>query len=46
VATQSALAALVEGGTVLRLGRGVYQLADTAPSEPDFMIIARKVPQT
>ena len=39
------LAALVDGGTVLRLDRGVYQLADSAPAEPDLAIVARKVPQ-
>jgi len=39
------LAALVDGGTVLRLDRGVYQLADAAPAEPDLAIVARKVPQ-
>jgi predicted transcriptional regulator of viral defense system len=39
------LAALVEDGTVLRLARGVYQLADAALSEPDLAIVARKVPQ-
>ncbi|HSG20802.1 MAG TPA: type IV toxin-antitoxin system AbiEi family antitoxin domain-containing protein, partial [Burkholderiaceae bacterium] len=39
------LVAMVEGGTVLRLGRGVYQLADAAPSEPDLAVVARKVPQ-
>ena len=39
------LAAMVEDGTVLRLGRGVYQLADAAPSEPDLAVVARKVPQ-
>jgi len=32
------LAALVEDGTVLRLDRGVYQLADAAPSEPDLAV--------
>jgi predicted transcriptional regulator of viral defense system len=35
----------VDGGTVLRLDRGVYQLADAAPAEPDLAIVARKVPQ-
>ncbi|MFM1830687.1 MAG: hypothetical protein RLZZ558_1027 [Planctomycetota bacterium] len=39
------LAALVDSGTVLRLDRGVYQLADAAPAEPDLAIVARKVPQ-
>ena len=39
------LAALVDGGTVLKLDRGVYQLADAAPAEPDLAIVARKVPQ-
>lgn len=39
------LAALVEDGTVLRLDRGVYQLADAAPSEPDLAVVARKVPR-
>ena len=38
------LAALVEDGTVLRLDRGVYQLADAAPSEPDLAVVARRVP--
>jgi predicted transcriptional regulator of viral defense system len=36
---------MVEGGTALRLGRGVYQLADAAPSEPDLAVVARKVPK-
>ena len=39
------LAALVEDGTVLRLDRGVYQLADAAPSEPDLAVVARRVPK-
>jgi len=39
------LAALVEDGTVVRLDRGVYQLADAAPSEPDLAVVARKVPK-
>ena len=39
------LAALVDGGTVLKLDRGVYQLADAAPAEPDLAIVALKVPQ-
>ncbi|MBI1303532.1 MAG: transcriptional regulator [Phycisphaera sp.] len=39
------LAALVDDGTVLKLDRGVYQLADAAPAEPDLAIVARKVPQ-
>ena len=39
------LAALVEDGTLLRLDRGVYQLADAAPSEPDLAVVARKVPK-
>jgi len=39
------LAALVEDGTVLRLDRGVYQLADAPPAEPDLAVVARKVPQ-
>ena len=39
------LAALVDDGTVLKLDRGVYQLADSAPAEPDLAIVARKVPQ-
>jgi len=39
------LAALVDGGTVLKLDRGVYQLADATPAEPDLAIVARKVPQ-
>ena len=39
------LAAMVEDGTVLRLDRGVYQLADASPSEPDLAVVARKVPQ-
>ena len=39
------LAAMVEDGTVLRLDRGVYQLADAAPSEPDLAVVARRVPQ-
>jgi predicted transcriptional regulator of viral defense system len=39
------LAALVDDGAVLKLDRGVYQLADSAPAEPDLTIVARKVPQ-
>ena len=39
------LAAIVDDGTVLRLGRGVYQLADAALSEPDLAVVARKVPR-
>jgi len=39
------LAAMVEDGTVLRLDRGVYQLADAAPAEPDLAVVARRVPQ-
>ena len=39
------LAALVEDGTLLRLDRGVYQLAGAAPSEPDLAVVARKVPK-
>ena len=39
------LQAMVEDGTVLRLDRGVYQLADAAPAEPDLAVVARKVPQ-
>jgi predicted transcriptional regulator of viral defense system len=39
------LAALVDDGTVLKLDRGVYQLADSASAEPDLAIVARKVPQ-
>jgi predicted transcriptional regulator of viral defense system len=39
------LAALVDGGTLLRLDRGVYQLADASPPEPDLAIVARRVPQ-
>jgi predicted transcriptional regulator of viral defense system len=35
----------VDDGTVLKLDRGVYQLADAAPAEPDLAIVARKVPQ-
>jgi predicted transcriptional regulator of viral defense system len=42
---QRTLAALVDRGTVLKLDRGVYQLADAAPAEPDLAIVARKVPQ-
>jgi predicted transcriptional regulator of viral defense system len=36
---------MVEGGTALRLGRGIYQLADAAPSGPDLAVVARKVPK-
>ena len=39
------LAALVDQGTVLRLDRGIYQLADAALPAPDLAIVARKVPQ-
>ena len=39
------LAAMVEDETVLRLDRGVYQLADAAPFEPDLAVVARRVPQ-
>jgi predicted transcriptional regulator of viral defense system len=39
------LAALVADGTVLRLDRGVYQLADAALAEPDLAVVARKVPR-
>lgn len=39
------LAALVSAGTLVRLSRGVYQLANTAPAQTDLAVVARKVPR-
>lgn len=39
------LAALVTDGSLIRVTRGVYQLADATLSEPDLAVIARKVPR-
>lgn len=41
---QRILAAMVEDGSLHRVSRGVYQLASAAPAEPDFAVVARKVP--